>query len=374
MKVLHVETGRHLYGGALQVRFLLDGLAAGWPGDEHVLACARGAAIAAALRDRVRVVELPLGGDLDLATAFRLRRLFAHERPDLVHLHSRRGADLWGALAARSLGIPVVLSRRVDNPEPRPWVALKYRLYDHVVAISEGIRQVLLREGVPAEQVTCVPSAVDTALYRPGGDRDWLNAELGLPAGAPLVAMAAQFIPRKGHDTLLAALPEVLERHPALRVLLFGRGPLRDRVAGEVRRRGWADRVSLPGFRDDLARILPAIDLLVHPALMEGLGVALLQAAACGIPLVAARAGGIPEVCIDGETGWLVDPDDPPALAAALNAALGDPAEARRRGLAGRRLVERSFSIPAMVEGNRSAYLAVLGGRSRRRKTPAPDG
>jgi glycosyltransferase involved in cell wall biosynthesis len=137
---------------------------------------------------------------------------------------------------------------------------------------------------------------------------------------------------------------------------------------------GWADRVSLPGFRDDLARILPAIDLLVHPALMEGLGVALLQAAACGIPLVAARAGGIPEVCIDGETGWLVEPDDPPALAAALNAALGDPAEARRRGLAGRRLVERSFSIPAMVEGNRSAYLAVLGGRSRRRRTRAPDG
>jgi len=95
MKVLHVETGRHLYGGALQVRFLLDGLAAGWPADEHVLVCPRDAAIAAALRDRVRVVELPLGGDLDLGAAFRLRRLFAEERPDLVHLHSRRGADLW---------------------------------------------------------------------------------------------------------------------------------------------------------------------------------------------------------------------------------------------------------------------------------------
>jgi glycosyltransferase involved in cell wall biosynthesis len=361
MKVLHVETGRHLYGGALQVRFLLDGLAAGWPADEHVLVCPQDAAIAAALRDRVRVVELALGGDLDLGMALRLRRLFAAERPDLVHLHSRRGADLWGALAARSLRIPVVLSRRVDNPEPRPWVALKYRLYDQVVTISQGIREVLLREGVPSGKVTCVPSAVDTGIYRPGGDRGWLHAEFDLPPDAVVAAMAAQFIPRKGHDTLLAALAGVLERHPRLRVLLFGQGPLHGEVSAEVRRRGWADRVLLPGFRDDLARILPAIDLLVHPARMEGLGVVLLQAAACAVPLVAARAGGIPEVCIDGETGWLVEPGDAAGLAAALDAALADPTEARRRGAAGRALVERAFSIPAMVEGNRRVYERLLG-------------
>jgi glycosyltransferase involved in cell wall biosynthesis len=360
MKVLHVETGRHLYGGALQVRFLLDGLAAGWPADEHVLVCPQDAAIAAALRDRVRVVELALGGDLDLGMALRLRRLFAAERPDLVHLHSRRGADLWGALAARSLRIPVVLSRRVDNPEPRPWVALKYRLYDQVVTISQGIREVLLREGVPSRKVTCVPSAVDTGIYRPGGDRGWLHAEFDLPPDAVVAAMAAQFIPRKGHDTLLAALAGVLERHPRLRVLLFGQGPLHGEVSAEVRRRGWADRVLLPGFRDDLARILPAIDLLVHPARMEGLGVVLLQAAACRIPLVACRAGGIPEVCIDGETGWLVEPGDAAGLAAALDAALADPAEARRRGAAGRALVERAFSIRAMVEGNRAVYVTLL--------------
>jgi glycosyltransferase involved in cell wall biosynthesis len=359
VRVLHVETGRHLYGGALQVKFLLEGLAAGWPDDEHVLVCPVGSAIGRELKARVRVIELPLGGDLDVAMTWRLRRLFATERPDLVHLHSRRGADLWGALASRSLGIPVVLSRRVDNPEPRLWVALKYRLYDHVVTISQGIREVLLREGVPAEKVTCVPSAVDTALYRPGGDRDWLNTAFGVPAGSPVAAMAAQFIPRKGHDTLLSALPSVFESHPRLQVLLFGQGGLRDQVAAEVARRGWTDRVQLPGFRDDLARILPMLDLLVHPARMEGLGVVLLQAAACGIPLVAARAGGIPEICIDGETGWLVEPGDPQGLAAALNEALANPLEARQRGGAGRQLVERAFSIPAMVEGNRRVYQAL---------------
>jgi glycosyltransferase involved in cell wall biosynthesis len=360
MKVLHVETGRHLYGGALQVKFLLEALVAGWPADEHALVCPDGATVGRELQGRVRIIELPLGGDLDIGMAWRLRRVFTAERPDLVHLHSRRGADLWGALAARSLGIPVVLSRRVDNPEPRLWVGFKYRLYDHVVTISQGIREVLLREGVPPEKVSCVPSAVDTELYRPGGDRAWLDAEFALAAGSPVAVMAAQFIPRKGHDTLLAALPAVFESHPRLQVLLFGRGPLREQVAAEAARRGWADRVRLPGFRDDLSRILPAVDLLVHPARMEGLGVVLLQAAACAIPLVAARAGGIPEVCIGGETGWLVEPDDPRGLATALKDALARPDEARRRGLAGRRLVERSFSIPAMVEGNLKVYQALL--------------
>jgi glycosyltransferase involved in cell wall biosynthesis len=360
MKVLHVETGRHLYGGALQVKFLLEGLAGRWPADEHLLACPVGAAIGRELLGRVPVIEQSLGGDLDIGMVWRLRGLFGAGRPDLVHLHSRRGADIYGALAARSLRIPVVLSRRVDNPEPRVWVALKYRLYDHVIAISQGIREVLLREGVPSAKVTCVPSAVDTDVYRPGGDRAWLEAEFAVPRGAPIVAMAAQFIPRKGHDTLLAALPSVFESHPRLQVLLFGRGPLRDQVAAEVVWRGWTDRVRLPGFRDDLARILPAVDLLVHPARLEGLGVVLLQAAACGIALVAARAGGIPEICVDGENGWLVEPGDPQSLASALNVALANPQEARERGLAGRRLVERAFSIDAMVKGNRSVYEALL--------------
>ncbi len=360
MKVLHVETGRHLYGGALQVAFLLRELAK-IPGEEHVLVCPAGAAIAAVARAAgVRALELPLGGDLDLTMAGTLKRAFAAERPDLVHLHSRRGADIWGAFAAKRLGIPVVLSRRVDNPEPRLWVALKYRLHDRVVTISQGIRDVLLAEGVPADKLACVPSAVDTAAYRPGGDKSWLATEFGLPAGAQVAGMVAQFIERKGHRVLLEALPEVFDRHPRLRVLLFGKGPLREAIAAEVARRGWDERVKLPGFRGDMAKIIPTLDLVVHPASMEGLGVALLQAAACGVPVVAGRAGGIPEIVRDGENGLLVEPGDAVGLAAALETLLADPVRAAAMGAAGRAIAERDFSIAAMVTGNRRVYTELL--------------
>ena len=361
MKVLHVESGRYLYGGALQVVFLLQGLAKRG-GDEHVLACPCGSAIAAAARPHAtRVHELALGGDIDVGSLGRLRRLIRAERPDLVHLHSRRGSDLWGGLAARLEGVPAVLSRRVDNPEPRAWAALKYRLYRRVIAISHGIRAVLLAEGLAPERVVCVHSAVDTARYRPGcADPGWLRREFGLPEDGAVLAMVAQFIPRKGHRVLLDALPAVWAAHPRTQVLLFGQGPEHAAIAAEVARRGFADRVRLPGFRDDLHQVLPCVDLVVHPAALEGLGVSLLQAAACGVPIVATRAGGIPEVVEDGVNGTLVAPGDAPALGAAIERLLADPALRQRYGVAGRTLAQERFSVDAMVAGNRSVYEKLL--------------
>lgn len=356
MKVMHVEAGRHLYGGALQVVFLLQG--ARRAGDEHVLVCPAGSAIAEAARPHAaRVHEIAMKGDADVGLVARLRALIRQERPDVVHLHSRRGSDLWGGIAARLEGVPCVLSRRVDNPEPRWWAGLKYRLYDRVITISEGIRQVLLAEGLPPRQVVCVHSAVDTERYRPGcRDRAWFRQEFGVAEDEATVAMVAQFIPRKGHRTLLRALPAILARHPNVRVLLFGQGPEEENVRREAQAAGLQDRVRFAGFRRDLERVLPCIDLLVHPAEMEGLGVALLQAAACGIPMVAGRAGGIPEIVRPGVSGELIEPGDHGALAEVCSGLLASAADRERYGAAGRALVLQEFSVQAMVRGNRSVY------------------
>lgn len=361
MKVLHVEAGRHLYGGALQVVFLMRGLAR--RGVQVALACPEGSAIATSVRELgLQVHEMPMRGDADVGLVGRLGRLLRAAAPDVLHLHSRRGCDTWGALAGRLRRVPVVLSRRVDNPESRLWAALKYRLPDHVVTISEGIREVLLAEGVPAARISCVPSAVDTAQYRP--DRSALagfRAEFGLQEQDLAVGMAAQFIERKGHATLLDALPQVLRRHPRARVLLFGQGPLADSMRARVEADPvLRDAVRFPGFRRDLDRLLPCLDLLAHPAHMEGLGVALLQAAACGVPIVGGRAGGIPEIVRPGLNGELVEPGDAAGLAAALNRLLDDPALRLRYGVAGRDWVERHFSIDAMVEGNLAVYRRLL--------------
>ncbi len=370
MKILHVEAGRHLYGGARQVLYLLEGLEG--RGIQTLLVCPAGSALAEAARTKVsRLYAVPMGGELDLKLVLRLRRIMRREKPDLVHLHSRRGADLLGGIAARLVGVPCVLTRRVDNPE-RPWlVRRKYRLFDRVITISEGIRRVLLAEGVPDEQITCVRSAVNPAPYVHRCSRTWFCKEFNVEPEQLVAGMIAQFIPRKGHRILLDALPPVLDRHPELVVLLFGRGPLEDEILGEIQHRGLAGQVRIAGFRDDLHRVLPCLDLLVHPAMMEGLGVSLLQAAAAGTPIVASRAGGMPEAVLDGESGLLVPPGDTPALGEAIERLLGDSQLRRRMGERGRQLVTEQFSVDAMVEGNLAVYQAVIGGgMSGRRRAP----
>jgi glycosyltransferase involved in cell wall biosynthesis len=358
MKVLHIEAGMHLYGGALQVVYLLRGLHG--VGVTNLLACPQGSAIGAAAAPVAEVHPLVMRGDLDPRFGWQMVRLIRRTRPDLVHVHSRRGADLWGPLAARLAGARAIITRRVDNPEP-VWLArFRYGAFERVVTISEGIRQVLLAEGVPRNKVVCVHSAVDVAAYRPGGDRAWFRREFALAEDETAVAVIAQLIPRKGHQVLIDALPEVLAAVSRTRVLFFGQGPLREALEAQCAERGVAQHVVFAGFRADLERILPCLDLIVHPAFMEGLGVSLLQAAACGVAIVAARAGGIPEVVRHGESGLLVEPGDGGALAGAILALLQDPERRQALGRGGRALVERCFSLESMVAGNLQVYRNLL--------------
>ncbi len=359
MKILHVEAGKHLYGGARQVLYIVEGLAA--RGVTNLLACPAGSEMARQQPAGTRVVAMKMGGDGDIGMVTRLASLIRAEKPDLVHLHSRRGADTWGGLAARLAGVPCVLSRRVDNPESRLAVALKYRLYDHVITISEGIRQVLLSEGLAPAKVSCVRSAVDATPYLAPVDRAAFCAEFGLPADAQVAGVVAQLIPRKGHRYLLAALPALLARHPRLQVLIFGQGPLEAELRAEVSAAGLAEAVRFTGFRHDLPRWLGGLDMLIHPADMEGLGVSLLQASAAAVPIVTSRAGGLPEAVQDGVTGILCPPGDVAALGAAIDRLAGDAALRARFGAAGRARILAEFSIDAMVDGNLRVYRQVLG-------------
>jgi glycosyltransferase involved in cell wall biosynthesis len=359
VKVLHVEAGRHLYGGAAQVLYLLEGLKA--RGCHNVLVCPRGSAIAShAVGPADTVHAIPLRRDLDPLFPLRLRALIARERPDLVHVHSRLGADLWGGIVARHLGVKRVYSRRNDNPEPGWLARWKYGLYDRVIAISQAIRQVLMREGVPERHVVCVHSAVDPGVYDLPCERAWFEAEFGLSPETRAVGVIAQLIERKGHRYVLQAVPAVASRFPAVRFLLFGRGPLEGEIRRLCRANGLTDYVRLAGFRSDLRRILPCLDLVAHAALTEGLGVSLLQAAAAGVPIAGARAGGVPEVVRDGVNGYLVAPGDSEGLASAIQRLLEDPAAARSMGAAGRQIAEREFSIERMVVGNLHVYEDVL--------------
>jgi glycosyltransferase involved in cell wall biosynthesis len=359
MTVMHVETGKHLYGGALQVFYLLKGLA-----DKpmrNILVCSKGSAIGSASTNFAdKIYEIPVRGDLDITFISRLKSLIKKERVDIVHLHSRRGADILGGIAACLTGVKCICSRRVDNPE-FPFIAkFKYRLYDRVITISNGIREVLLKEGVPSDKVVCVRSAVDSVKYAQPAEREWFEKEFSIKPGCLVLGVIAQFIKRKGHRHLLAALPEVISQFPDILVLLFGKGPMEEDLKKQIEKQSLNDYVHMVGFRDDLYRILPNLYAVVHPADMEGLGVSLLQAAAAGIPIIGTNAGGIPEIVRNEQNGLLIEPGDIEQLRAALLRLLANDSQARAWGKMGQHIVKTEFSIDAMVEGNFNVYQSVL--------------
>ncbi|MCY3944069.1 MAG: glycosyltransferase family 4 protein [Gemmatimonadetes bacterium] len=360
MSVLHLETGRRLYGGALQVLYLARGLQE--RGVESVVVVPRGSEVASeARRRRLRVEEFPYRGEADLLALPRLAWRFSRRDVQLVHLHSRRGADTLGVAAARLARAPVVLTRRVDTPEPAWLAGTKYRLCRRVVAISEAVSEVLGEQGVPTDKISLVRSAVDPSDWQEPLSRAERDREFDLPSGVPAGAMVAQFIPRKGHCVLVDALATLRGRGvapPAM--VLFGRGPLEGNARSLAEAAGVADLIRFAGYRSDLHRWLGSFDLCVHPALSEGLGVAALQAGAAGVPLVASWSGGLPEVVGPEGADALCPPGDAGALATAIQGVLSDPERAKARAQRARRRVERHFSVGEMVERNLDVYREVV--------------
>ena len=236
-----------------------------------------------------------------------------------------------------------MLSRRVDNREPRWFAPQKYRLYQRVVVISEAIGRVLVSCGVNSNAITAVRSAVDAASYDLPADRAWFQQTFSLPTDEVTIGVVAQLIPRKGHRYLLQVLPELLTKYPQLHVLIFGQGPLQSELAEEVMRPEYHGRVQMAGFRDDLRRVIPNLYAVVHPAEKEGLGVALLQASACGVPVIAAEAGGIPEIVLHDKNGLTFEIGDVKKLNQCIDLLLSDPAMRERLGGKGRSWRIRRF-------------------------------
>jgi glycosyltransferase involved in cell wall biosynthesis len=358
MRIVHIESGQHLYGGGAQVRYLLEGLHAAHV--ENVLICAQGSALAGsagAALPSTQIVALPMGGDLDLRLYARLKRALAALRPDIVHVHSRRGAELFGAWASAAQRLPAVITRRVDSPEPAFWARFKYRPYRAVIAISRAIETQLTTQGVHRARVHRIASAVDTQRYQPDATaRARVLEAFGLRDDALVVAVVAQLIPRKGHALLFAQLPQLVARHPQLNVLCFGQGPLEAQLRAQIAALGLTPHVQLAGFRRDLAALLPGVDLLVHPASREGLGVALLEALSCAVPVIACAAGGVVDVFRDDVHGLMVPVNDGVGLRRALERLLGDSAARQRLGAAGRLHVQNHFSIAQMVAGHLQVY------------------
>ncbi len=362
LKIVHVELGGRIVGGPQQVIYLVDALAQ--RGCTNVVVAAAGGPLARRFSEAgYKVHDMHWKGDTDLTLLPRLMAIFRRERPDVVHLHAGPGAAL-GGIAARLSGVPCVLSRRVDSVPRGRLTRFSYSmLYDRVICISQAILDVLLKRGVPRERLLLIRSAVQAGDWLAPAPREEFLAEFGLPADAITIGVVAQLVERKGHRTLLEAAAGF---GPRTKLIFFGEGGLRDALEVDAARFGVAGMVQFAGHRNDLRKWMGKLDLVVHPALMEGLGVSLLQAAAAGVPVVASAVGGIPEAVMDGRTGLLVPPRDPAALGAAIKELLDAPGRRAEMGQAARRRVLAEFDVSAMADRHVELYRELAARRRSR--------
>jgi glycosyltransferase involved in cell wall biosynthesis len=354
LKIVHVDPETAFGGGERQVAGLIRHLAR--RGHENLLAAAadsRLAAIVPAADARLR--PLPIRNDLDVVAAWRLSRLVARESPHILHLHTSRAHAMSPWL--RRFAARTIVTRRMDYVLRRgPWTNLLYnRSVAAVVAISEEVRRRLLDAGVRSERVAVIRSGVEPPAGLPGAaGRAAARARFGAD-GERVIGIVAALERRKGHDVLLRALA-TLDGAPPWRCLVCGGGSQHDALRRLAADLGIADRVRFIGEQPQVADVLAALDVFVMPSRHEGLGVAVLEAMAMSLPVIASAVGGIPEAVKPRETGLLVPPDDPAALAAALNELLRDVEKAKRMGVAGRERVLAEFSMEEMASQYERLY------------------
>ncbi|MBK6849901.1 MAG: glycosyltransferase [Proteobacteria bacterium] len=311
-------------------------------------------------RSTIAVQLLGKRAGFDPRLMLRLAALFARTRPEIVHTHDPQSL-IYAAPAARCCGARVIHTKHGDTVDSLRQLVLQRLAASTVhrfVAVSPSVAATARRrhEVAPAK-LQVVLNGIDTARFRPSAeDRAGLRRELGLPPGARLIVAVGRLEPEKDPELLLRAAAPLVSA--GVRLVWIGEGSLADRLralAVALSPEGW---LQLVGLRRDVSRWLAAGDVFALSSRTEGLPLALLEAMAAGLPVVATRVGGVP-LALDSEgTGLLVTPGDEAELRRALAQLVDDPVAARRMGAAARATVVARYSLAAMAE----AYAAIYRG------------
>lgn len=297
----------------------------------------------------------------DARATLALWRVFRCKRPDIVHTHTSKAGAL-GRVAAWLSGVPVVIHTphghifygyygRVMSGIIRLVERTLARVTGRIITLTDRGAQehVQYRIAAPDKFVT-IPSGIVLSMFRSiQADPAVKRKELGLPTEGPVIGTVGRLVPIKGHEWLLKAAPRVLAEFPHATFVFLGEGPLLGQLQQLASGLGISSHVMFMGTRQDVPECLAAFDVFAFPSLNEGMGRALIEAMAVGLPAVATRVGGIPDVVADGETGLLVPARDEAALADALLKLLRDPARRQAYGQAARRSMDERFDVSAMV-------------------------
>jgi glycosyltransferase involved in cell wall biosynthesis len=317
-----------------------------------------------------RLAEFEVHGKFDWTSIWRLARITRSQHIQVIHSQGSPAVDLFCALVAGWTGRAYVVTRPVlidDVPSYQRITRFTYRLADRltmrqaqaIVAINQRGYECIKRFVPPhAHKVHLIQNGVDLDRFRPV-DAGQAKVRLGLAASTPTIGMVAQLDARKDHESVLSATRQLVEKYPELRVYMVGDGPRRAEVQSLAEAMGLERQVVFVGFVADVAPVVGAMDVVVLASFAEGTPVSLLEAMSMGKPIVASAVGGVPELIGANETGRLVPARSASDLVHALDELLSDEPKRHSLGRAGRRRVEKAYSLEAMARHYQEVYLRV---------------
>lgn len=293
---------------------------------------------------------LPLGGKLNPVAWMRVAGLARSMGAGVIHSHLSTAA-LHATLSARLIRVPSVVHVRALNDD------FWFRRATRAIAVSQAVKDHLVDQGMEPEMIDVVYNGVDPNRYFLPCSREEAKHRLGLSPDTLAVGVVGHLTVRKGHAVLLDGFATIAARHPNAVLVFLGQGDDQVRLEEQVRKLGLKGRVLFSGFHPDVLPFYAAFDVVVLPSVAgEGLPRALLEGGLLGRATIGTRLSGVPEIIRDGETGFIVPPNDPPSLADRLDTLLQDGALRERMGKCARQWIADTFTIRAMVEGVLASY------------------
>ena len=292
---------------------------------------------------------------------------------DIVHTNLVR-ADIIGRYAAKKAGVPVIVTTEhgIHTWQVRGKIVeyfVKY-LYnrtaeftDSIIAVSDYVKERLIESGVPGDKIVRIYNGIDVKEFSPVSDEERYEFRrfLSQDESYHIVGGVGNLVSLKGHSYFIKAIPRILEKHPLTLFVIVGEGPLHNRLVAEVKRLGLSEKVRFLGRLSALtARVISSMDVLVQPSLTESFGLVVAEALGCGVPVVGTRVGGVPEIIVDGQHGFLVEPRNPDAIADKVIWLLDHKEEARTIAGRGRQYVEENFDITKTVQAYYDLYARLL--------------
>jgi len=319
-----------------------------------------------------------MGSFLDVRIVVPLVRRLRLLRPDILHCHLVR-ANLYGRIAAQMAGVPAVISnhhgiedymvsKSLRDRALRSVERLTSKLVTYHVGVSECMRRAaIMHLKLAPDKVVAIPNGVDGLLYDCSRtDTSDTRRELGIDPGALVVGAVGSFTRTKNFQALLRAAKSLVKQHSGIQFVIVGDGELRQEMKKMVNDMGLDRIVILPGFRNDIAKVLKTFDIFASTSTSEGFGLALAEAMACGLPCIAFDVGALSELVADGETGLLVRAGHDDLFTDALDVLISDSNLRCSMGQAGRTRIREKYSMELMVQRYGELYERIILGQKAR--------